>query len=614
MLKRVVITNCYGESMEYKIDGVQANNPSGLIITEIEGLGPVKANINMTDLATTDGGLFNSARLSTRNIVIKGLFTHVTSIEEARLLSYKYFPIKKKLTFRIETDNRTAETTGYVESNEPEIFEEECSCQISVLCESAYFDGGKIGYTFGNTIPLLKFAFGNESLNEPLIKISENATPQEVNKIDYEGDTDAGVEFKVDLPSDDFTDVFNVTSMSISKENNEKMDLNFGKMSNLVPNTSPVNLDSGKCFFVYSQRKTYKFLGELPEATNGHSKAFFWNGVLHYCTTFNLYKWENTDWELVTTLPEAPYHIVVFRDNLYGKYQDNLHFLSGGSAHNIKHYVLNAEDVEAGFELLSDGSFRDLRMDRGSCVVFGDAIYVLGGSRSSAYGTNEYQAYIWHSGDASWTQLGNNMGSYARDSYDSVVVYHDKIHVFSTATTSAVTHYVFDGIDTWETKAERLPSSCSQGRPVVINDEIHIFGGVGSSGTGVGAKTHYKWNESTDTWTEEPSIPYYFYLAGAATDNTNVFLVGSDSSRLYTGDANNDHLIEDDSLVINTVKGKKSIYLYRGTNKYNVLNVLEKDPTWFELHRGANYFAYTAEGDDDKVKITIATNKWYEGV
>ena len=136
MLKSVTITNYLGNSVTYAIEGVDPNNQEGLLITEIEGLGPTKADINMTELATADGGIFNSARASTRNIVLKARFTMAKTIEEARLSSYKFFPIKQPLTFHIETDNRIAETVGYVESNEPVIFSDECDMQVSILCES----------------------------------------------------------------------------------------------------------------------------------------------------------------------------------------------------------------------------------------------------------------------------------------------------------------------------------------------------------------------------------------------------------------------------------------------------------------------------------------------
>ena len=44
---------------------------SGLIVTSVKGLGPAKANINVTNIATTDGGILTSSRLDKRNIVTK---------------------------------------------------------------------------------------------------------------------------------------------------------------------------------------------------------------------------------------------------------------------------------------------------------------------------------------------------------------------------------------------------------------------------------------------------------------------------------------------------------------------------------------------------------------
>lgn len=202
MLKRVVITNYLGEQMEYKIDGVQVDNPAGLIITEIDGLGPVKADINMTDLTTSDGGLFNSARLQKRNIVITASFTNVLSVEEARLLSYKYFPIKRPLTFLIETDNRKAKTVGYVESNEPDIFSEKSTCKISIVCESPYFEAtDKTTYArFSDVIPSFRFKYKNEGL-EPNT-IFGVISHKDRQKMTYIGDCDTGLVMNIECTGD----------------------------------------------------------------------------------------------------------------------------------------------------------------------------------------------------------------------------------------------------------------------------------------------------------------------------------------------------------------------------------------------------------------------------
>lgn len=195
MLKSVTITNYLGNRVTYKIEGADPEDGSGLLITEIEGLGPTKADINMTQLATADGGIFNSARVNSRNIVIKARFTHANTIEEARLASYKFFPIKQPVTFHIETDNRIAETTGYVESNEPVIFSDECEMQVSILCESPYFlsvsEDGKKETTFAGIDFLFEYPFENEDLHEPTLEFG-NIVNKKENTVYYDGDAETG--------------------------------------------------------------------------------------------------------------------------------------------------------------------------------------------------------------------------------------------------------------------------------------------------------------------------------------------------------------------------------------------------------------------------------------
>lgn len=195
MLKDVTITNYLGKTVTYSFEGPTLEDTSGLLITEIEGLGPVKATVNMTQLATADGDIFNSKRLQGRNIVIKARFTYASTIEEARLLSYKYFPIGHPVTFKIRTDNREAETTGYVESNEPEIFSDESDVQISILCESPFFlsvsDEGKKQTNFSAVEAMFEFPFSNESVEDKLI-IFGKITNKKENTVYYEGDAETG--------------------------------------------------------------------------------------------------------------------------------------------------------------------------------------------------------------------------------------------------------------------------------------------------------------------------------------------------------------------------------------------------------------------------------------
>ena len=139
MIKSVTVTNYLNQSITLELTRPEL---SGFIITSIDGLGPVNATINTTDIATTDGALFNSARVSTRNIVLSVRYLG-TVIEDIRQLSYKYFPVKKKVNLVIETDNRSLEIEGYVESNEPDIFSKEESAAISIVCAFPFFNYSK---------------------------------------------------------------------------------------------------------------------------------------------------------------------------------------------------------------------------------------------------------------------------------------------------------------------------------------------------------------------------------------------------------------------------------------------------------------------------------------
>lgn len=191
MIKSVIITNYLGESV--KIELADGDPGHGMIIQNITGLGPPKANVNMTDLATMDGSLFNSARVEKRNIVVHMLFSYAPTIEDSRQRTYKYFPIKKPLTFLIETDNRIVETVGVVEVNEPDIFSENESNQISLICDDPYFYSKKKNVTiFFGTEPLFEFEFSNESVDEPLLEFGsiENETEKTIY---YDGDSEIGV-------------------------------------------------------------------------------------------------------------------------------------------------------------------------------------------------------------------------------------------------------------------------------------------------------------------------------------------------------------------------------------------------------------------------------------
>jgi len=196
MIKKITVTNYLGDTIELELARPEK---SGFLIRSITGLGPPKATINTTEVATNDGSLFNSSRASQRNIVIDLVFVDSVlneTIEDLRQKTYKYFPQKRDISLIIETDNRRVSTSGYVESNEPNIFSEQENTTISIICPDPYFyaitEDGNQTTDFYSVEPIFEFPFSNESLSEKLIEMSSMEMKSE-GVVVYEGDADVGV-------------------------------------------------------------------------------------------------------------------------------------------------------------------------------------------------------------------------------------------------------------------------------------------------------------------------------------------------------------------------------------------------------------------------------------
>lgn len=231
MIYSIVVTNYLGDRIKLELGKPEV---SGFLIKSITGLGPAKANVNTTEVSTNDGSLFNSARLSQRNIVLDMVFINTVygeSIEDLRQKSYKYFPLKKSVELTIEMDNRYVKTTGYVESNEPNIFSSQEGTQISIICPDPYFysageDGNNVT-NFYTIDPMFEFPFSNESLDEPLLVFGEIQIKTE-GVITYYGDSEIGVMIYIHA-------IGPATNINIyNTETREVMRINTDKISSLT--------------------------------------------------------------------------------------------------------------------------------------------------------------------------------------------------------------------------------------------------------------------------------------------------------------------------------------------------------------------------------------------
>lgn len=225
MIKSVTITNHLSESV--KIDLPDGEPKHGMVIRSIDGLGPAKANVNFTNFSSSDGSIYNSARIENRNITIQLILVGIPDIETARQNCYKYFPIKKNIEIVIETDNRFVKTYGYVETNEPSIFSKMEEVLISIVCPNPYLysikNGGINRTIFYGVEPMFEFIFENNSLTDNLIEMG--SIENEVEKtIFYEGDIEVGIKILIHAigPASDIT-IYNIKTREHIRIDTDKL-------------------------------------------------------------------------------------------------------------------------------------------------------------------------------------------------------------------------------------------------------------------------------------------------------------------------------------------------------------------------------------------------------
>ena len=190
MIQTITVTNHLSESLTIELTSPEE---SGFIVLGADGFGPVKADIALTERAAVDGSLFNSARATPRNVVLRFRFFPGGDIEALRQKSYKYFPLKREISLQIDTDNRTSKGTCYVEANEPDIFSSEEGCSITMVFPDSYlYDHFQQATVFSSKIDLFEFPWSNESVVSPLLEFSELII-ETTKSVLYSGDAPVGI-------------------------------------------------------------------------------------------------------------------------------------------------------------------------------------------------------------------------------------------------------------------------------------------------------------------------------------------------------------------------------------------------------------------------------------
>ena len=201
MFRALTVTNPRGEKLRLEI-----NRPdlTGFNVMGIDGLGPVKSNINTSDIVTSDGIVISGRRLPQRDITITMAYmpSPGVSIEDLRHKSYKWFSLKEDLELELETDNRIATTRGIVESNEVSLFTKQEGSVVTIVCPDPWLhssaNGGKQISEFSSNKPAFRFPFQNEGLDTSTIVfgIIEHSTSKVV---EYEGEAETGLVMTVEF-------------------------------------------------------------------------------------------------------------------------------------------------------------------------------------------------------------------------------------------------------------------------------------------------------------------------------------------------------------------------------------------------------------------------------
>lgn len=172
-----------------------SHDTQNYIIAGVQGLTRPPAAINTTAGGGIDGTFYNSARLEQRNIVIDVILCG--DIEGSRQRLYNIFPARSACTVYFKNKNRDVKIEGYVETLEGDLFQQQETMQISIICPRPYFEGLSAIYTeLSNSVRMLEFPFSIE-VDEP-IPISEvQDAPSCI--ITNSGDTEAGAIFTVTI-------------------------------------------------------------------------------------------------------------------------------------------------------------------------------------------------------------------------------------------------------------------------------------------------------------------------------------------------------------------------------------------------------------------------------
>lgn len=180
MLQTIEVRNAAGASLTLPMEDVIV----GYLVTEVEGLDPVKAVLVSSSFAKQDGSQYQSARREERDIKmmirLEPNYAINETVRDLRSRLYRYFMTKSEVTLKFTlVDELEVEIKGRVETCEAAIFAKEPAMNILVRC----FDPD-----FIDVVPVVVEAGTVDDMTE-------------IN-IAYEGTVDTGVELTLNVDRD----------------------------------------------------------------------------------------------------------------------------------------------------------------------------------------------------------------------------------------------------------------------------------------------------------------------------------------------------------------------------------------------------------------------------
>ena len=170
---------------------LKLEDSSGITVYEIEGLNPVKAEINVTRSIGWNGGKFASSHVESRNLVIK--MALLGNPEETRRTLYNFCSPSNHVKFHFIGDTKDVYIDGYVEDLNIAFFSMYQTAQLVILCPEPFWkDSMEQVIEMQNVTASFQFPYVP---NEP-VELGTYSNITEILAVN-DGDVDTGLTIRV---------------------------------------------------------------------------------------------------------------------------------------------------------------------------------------------------------------------------------------------------------------------------------------------------------------------------------------------------------------------------------------------------------------------------------